>query len=131
MPSLLRNPRIPVGTAAIVITLSFIDASVPAPLGAVRTWLRRYTNAAPTLVMTAPTVTSLGLHAPTLAGMQRELYRRVGAAARTLHATLLPIGVPKDPVRYLQPDGMHPNERGERYIARRVLSWLRQQRFCA
>ena len=130
VPTLLRKLSVTSSTTATVLTLSFIDAYVPAPVGALRRWLRRYTNAAPTLVLTTPLVSAFGTRAPTLLSMQRQLYRRVASAAKTLHATLLPIGMPAHPARYLQRDGIHPNARGARIIAHLVIPLLRSKGLC-
>ncbi len=131
VPTLLRSPKIPPNVAAIVITLSFIDTGVPAPVGAVRRWLARSTSTAPTLVMTAPSIGALGMRAPTLAGKQRRLYERLDVAARTDGAARISMAVPTPRERYLQRDGIHPNARGDRLIARLVESWLRRRGLCS
>ncbi|NNM93745.1 MAG: hypothetical protein HKL92_10425 [Candidatus Eremiobacteraeota bacterium] len=130
VPTLLRSPKIPPNSAAIVLTLSFIDAEVPAPIGTVRRWLARYSSAAPTLVMTTPSIGALGMRAPTLAGKQHRLYARLDAAARTDRAVRISMTMPTPRERYLQRDGIHPNARGDRLIARLVESWLQRQGLC-
>ncbi len=128
VPTLLRSPKIPPKAAAIVLTLSFIDTEVPAPLGTIRRWLARYASAAPTLVMTTPSIGALGMRAPTLAGKQHRLYVRLDAADRAASVSM-PVPTPRE--RYLQRDGIHPNGRGDRLIARLVESWLQRQGLCS
>jgi len=113
-----------------VIVISFIDAYVPAPRGAVRRWLDPFVFAAPTLIVTTPRIDEMGILAPTLAGKQRRLYAQIDRDARVEHAARLALVLPAPRARYLQRDGIHPNVRGDRLIARGVESWLRGTGLC-
>ena len=129
-PIVLRRVVSPSSTDATVVFVSQFDAEVPAPSGALTEWLMTLTSKMPLLIVAAPLLSEFGMHAPTLAANQTAFYQRLTMAAAATDASLSIMSLPKGPRTYLLRDGLHPNERGQMFIARLVERWLASRGLC-
>jgi lysophospholipase L1-like esterase len=110
---------------ALVLFVSQLDAFPTPATDDVLKWLR---PGQPTIIVEAPALSKdesgdVGFY-------QQRLYDILDQAAARVGASVILLHFPPNPAVFMEPDGLHPNERGQIYIADALQPVLKAIRLC-